>query len=299
MEPESLSEAASEAATPVFVVGTARAGTTWLGNLLASHTHVAAVACPEHHGMVESHLLDYTRYALPGTLTAQEFLTGYSGEDYFRAMELDPQAIKNMSEGPGDAIEHFDRLMQVYAREQNAAYWLEKTPKHAVYVDELMKRFPTARFVVIRRSANETLRSQVAAFGRPGAPRYRVVLEKAFRYASDMRGIERLERRAADRTVSLSYEELVESTPRQTEKIQRFLGIPQEPLFSVYERFASFPDGNRSSTAINRSASWMISACVRLVRLLPYAAVVRIRTVHDRRQVSDGPLYSRVADGHR
>ena len=43
----------------------------------------------------------------------------------------------------------------------------------------------------------------------------------------------------------------------------------------------------------------MISACVRLVRILPYAALVRIRTVHDRRQVSDGPLYSRMADGHR
>ena len=247
MKPERRSEVPSEMATPVFVVGTARAGTTWLGNLLASHTQVAAVACPEHHGMVESHLLDYTRYAMPGRLTAQEFMTRYSGEDYFRAMELDPQAIEGMFGGPGDAIEHFDRLMQVYAREQNAVYWLEKTPKHAVYVDELMKRFPTAKFVVIRRSAKETLRSQVAAFGRPGAPQYRVVLEKAFRYASDMRGIERLERRAARRTVSLSYEELVESAPRQTEMIQRFLGVPQESLFSPYERFASFPDGNRNS----------------------------------------------------
>src|SRR3954471_10834777 len=99
MEPESGSEATSEAAIPVFVVGTARAGTTWLGNLLASHTQVAAVTCPEHHGMVESHLLDYTRYALPGTLTAQEFMAGYSGEDYLRAMKLDSQAINEVSGG--------------------------------------------------------------------------------------------------------------------------------------------------------------------------------------------------------
>src|SRR3954453_14062117 len=89
---DDVGEAELSPPRPIFVLGTARSGTTWLGNLLIDHPQVAGVAALEHHGMVESHLFDHTRYAMPGVMTAGEFLARYSTEDYFRAMGTRPDA---------------------------------------------------------------------------------------------------------------------------------------------------------------------------------------------------------------
>src|SRR5690348_5527303 len=99
---------------PIFVMGTARSGTTWLANLLASHPLIAAVAADEHHGVVESHLLDHTRFALPGVISVRSFLDRYQGEDYFRVMDLSPHECERQIRDPADAIALFTSIMDMY-----------------------------------------------------------------------------------------------------------------------------------------------------------------------------------------
>ncbi len=39
---------------PVFIIGTNRSGTTWVGNLLAAHSDVAAIVHEKHKEIHES-----------------------------------------------------------------------------------------------------------------------------------------------------------------------------------------------------------------------------------------------------
>src|SRR5439155_24638294 len=117
------------------------------------------------------------------------------------------------SGAPGNAaVGFFSMLMETVAKRRAARAWLEKTPKHAIYFDEIAARFPAARFLVIRRAMEPTLLSQLAKYARPGAPRFVQVAEKVFRYTSDMRAIRRLERLDPSRVVSVTYEDLAHDT---------------------------------------------------------------------------------------
>jgi hypothetical protein len=190
--------------TPLFVLGTARSGTTWLANLLVSHPSITGLTAVEHHGIHESHLLDHTRYVLPGTMTCDAFVSRYAAEDYFALSRISPAELCAAAPPTGDAVTFFAALMGLVARREGARYWLEKTPKHAIYFETLLERFPTARFVIIERGFEATIASQLAKYARPGSGPLRRRLEKVFRYESDMRALRAVEVRAAGRAVRVS-----------------------------------------------------------------------------------------------
>src|SRR5581483_12000939 len=143
---------------------------------------------------------DHTQHALRGRLTAAQFIDRYEPEDYFQALRIPAEEfVAASAEAPVDAVAHFETLMRLYATRQGARYWLEKTPRHAIYVDQIAERFPRARFVVVRRDPSRTVRGQIAAFPAPGSSHLRTVVEKALRYATDIRGVDRLSRTAGGR----------------------------------------------------------------------------------------------------
>jgi hypothetical protein len=278
----------------IFVIGTARSGTTWLGNLLGSHPFVAAVLAPEHHGIHESHLFDHTRYILQGRMSCAEFVRQYAAEDYFRLTGITHAELCDGAPAD-DAVGFFTRLMELYARSQSARWWLEKTPKHAIYVDEIVRRFPDARFVVIRRSMEDTLLSQLARFPKPGAGRVVQVAEKAFRYASDMRAIKRLERLAVPRVLAVTYEDLVRDLEGESRRLQAFLGLPYHPLESRFEPASSFGSEGRPKPPLRRLDRAIVAACSVTLRFVPFGLLVRLRQARDKSQAVEIPKFALVA----
>ena len=81
---------------------------------------MAAIAAPEHHGIVESHLFDYTRYAIPGTVTSRFFINHYAEEDYFRLTGISPDRFVQSVARRADAIRFFEYLMNMYAGDRGA-----------------------------------------------------------------------------------------------------------------------------------------------------------------------------------
>jgi hypothetical protein len=278
----------------IFVIGTARSGTTWLGNLLGSHPLIAAVMAPEHHGVHESHLFDHTRYVLRGTMSCDEFFRRYAAEDYFRLTGVE-RADLCTGQSTNDAVGFFTQLMEIFAKRRGANAWLEKTPKHAIYFDEIVERFPEARFVVIRRSMQETLLSQLAKYARPDAPRFVQIAEKVFRYVSDMRAIRRLERLAAPRVASVRYEDLARETEAESRRLQAFLGLPYSPLASAYEADSSF----RRETSRRSGLTWLdravVAICAVLFWTVPFRALVAVRRRRDRAQATHIPKFDVIS----
>lgn len=280
--------------SPIFVIGPARSGTTWVGNLLASHPAVFAATAPEHHGVIESHLLDYTRYALPGRMSAEEFIDGYEAEDYFRSLGLSRSTFLRGSDGePADVIAHFGTMMRVAAEAHDARYWLEKTPRHAIYVDDILTRFPRARFVAVERDRMRTVRGQVVAFRAAGKSHVRTVVEKSLRYASDARGVERLVRGAPDACVVVKYEDLASDFEKETSRLLRFLELEPHALSSRFERYSSAPLG------ADGTPPWLdrmlVPFCATTARFVPFWVMRRLRVRRDATHGRGGAYYTRMA----
>ena len=281
---------APTAATPIFVLGTARSGTTWLANLLISHPEIAGLAAAEHQGIHESHLFDHTRYALAGTMSCAAFAERYRAEDYFRLAGVSAAELCAAAPAEADTVAFFGVLMTLVARKAGARYWLEKTPKHAIYADEIMDRFPDARFVLITRDFQDTMRSQLARYANPDAGWLRQRLEKVFRYVSDRRAMRRVARRAGSRVREVSYETLAADTDGVTAGLLRWLGLPVRPLRSAFPPDSSFGPGGRPGHAAPAERV-ALAAGHALCAAVPLPMLKWLRERRDRRDARTFPKY--------
>jgi hypothetical protein len=274
----------------VFVLGTARSGTTWLGNLLASHPEVGAIAAGRHNGLHESHLLDHTRFALPGTWTARDFFERYSNEDYFAIAGLSLESVIEGAPERGDAVDYFRHLMDVWAQRRGKTVWIEKTPKHLIYYADLLRRFPDARFVVIRRSMEETLLSQLAKYPRHDVGRTRQIVEKVYRYVSDIRAMERLAADAPDRVIFTRYETLRDHHDGEVQRLLSFLDLPPARLESRFAASSSFPNAE-DRKSFTRAERIVIFVARVAVSLPPFRFLLWLRMRRDRTAAGTFPKY--------
>lgn len=285
--------------TPVFILGSARSGTTWLANLLESHADIAATACVEHHGIHESHLFDHTRYCFPEELTCTEFIQKYKDEDYFKLLGLDKKSFCEEKTSRETVFEWFRQLMCEYALKNGAAFWMEKTPKHVIYYDEILATYSDALFVTIERGFRKTILSNLTKYARPGAGRYRQMAEKVLRYELDKRALARLRKRVPGRILSLSYENLAADPDREIARIEQFLKIKETPLESRYLADSSYKQ--RVEPYKMSLIDWSFVYLLRVLAIFaPFEMQRKVRMRRDKLSSAQFPLYTRVqAAGNR
>jgi len=277
--------------TPLFVLGTARSGTAWLANMLSSHPDVLGLAAAEHNGVLESHLLDHTRFALAGEWTPGAFYDRYAAEDCARLAGVPREEFCAEAPGRADAVAFFGVLMDLAARRAGARFWLEKTPRHAIYGDLLSRRFPTALFIIIERRFVDTVQSQLAAFPNPQAGWVRQRIEKVARYGSDSRALRRLARCVPARVATTTYEALARDTEGEMTRLLRFLALPERPLASRYPRRSSFGPDGASRPRLSLGERALLQTARALCALLPLSLMVRLRERRDRRGAGTFPKF--------
>ncbi len=150
---------------PIFVVGHHRSGTSWVTNLLESHSDVYTPTHREHNGQHESAffscLLPYCRWGR----TKQDrhaIRAIFECSDYWHLLfPRDPPEIDACGKSP-DA--YFRACMDVAARRRGCGRWVEKTPQHTLLLGYLLRTFPDASFVAVERDRQRVIHSYLARF---------------------------------------------------------------------------------------------------------------------------------------
>ena len=149
-------------ATPVFIVGKHRSGTTWLANILCNHPSIAGIQHDMHFGIHESAYFShiYNRY---GDISRKpnfvEFVETQCAGDYFRLAGADKSFVYSLY--PSSYPDIFRAIMDNFANKLNKPFWIEKTPRHTLYISQLMDFYPDAKFVGIVRNVFDTVLSSL------------------------------------------------------------------------------------------------------------------------------------------
>ncbi len=183
----------------IFLVSLPRAGSTLLQRILASH--------PKVHSTAESWLL------LPLFHTAQ---SGNVFSEYGHTHAT--TAINDFTTSlPDGKTTYYNEAKQMAIRlfeqatPQNKLYYLEKTPRNALIIDDLINTFPNSKFIFLWRNPLACASSMVDTFGKGKW--------NLFKYTVDLYdGIDNMVKAAEkyqDRIINVKYEELL-SDPTET-----------------------------------------------------------------------------------
>jgi Sulfotransferase family len=204
---------------PVFVLSLPRSGSTLLQRMLATHPDVATTS--------EPWLLLPQLYALRETGATAE----YGHRTAARAIADFAAAL------PGGRDAYLAEVQRsaiaLYERASGAAAWfLDKTPRYHLVVDEIMALFPDARFVFLWRNPLAVAASMIDSFGGGhwNLDRYEVDLHG---------GIDRLvaaHARRDPRAVALRFEDVVADPVAATQAVFELLGL--DPAEAAAEAFA-------------------------------------------------------------
>lgn len=159
---------------PVFVLGLARNGTTWLSNILCSHPEVVGAQHEAHWGIHESRICEHLLYwdNLEDNDQFIHFLETYSSGDYFKLVKGDKGYFYRNR--PRNFPEFFFELMDNYARKEDAKYWITKLDQRFYEHPRELKRFllkanaryKQIKFIGIKRKFVEVLRSSLNTQGK-------------------------------------------------------------------------------------------------------------------------------------
>jgi hypothetical protein len=277
-------------ATPIFVLGIQRSGTTWMANALSAHPAVTAVQAEDHQGVHES--IFFSHFAAGyGDISDDErferFVKDFAACDYFILSEVSESWFREVR--PRTYPEAFKCLMDEMARRESARYWVEKSPHHTLLSWELAASFPGARFICVVRDPVDLIRSRLWAFGRtpPGyparlAPIFRACAAVSLyqRHLVDFAG-------RCDRAMLVRHEDMRRDLEGTMRRVMGVLGGEFHP--SMLERrfkpntsFAT--DGARAGAfgAVDRA---VIRAAAALLRLAPLGT---LRDIERRRRLGRG-----------
>jgi hypothetical protein len=154
----------ANSATPRFIVGLPRSGTTWLCHSLNEHPDVAAFGETMFWGKAyippgaNGHYDPATLQRVKQTLMAKPLEStiriegpgGLRNVSAANAAALIEEAFNEMPRNVGPA-EVFSHVADRIARAEGKSAWTEKTPHHLLYARRILQHFPSARFVVLVR----------------------------------------------------------------------------------------------------------------------------------------------------
>ena len=155
--------------TPIFILGTARSGTTWLTSVIGSHPQVACAQHPLHHGAHESNIFVNKRYwgDLSKSKNFIKFLELYSSADYFLLVQGDKKFFYRVK--PKNFYDFFFMLMDNFAQTQGSNFWVTKFDNLLCYypreLEEFLKKVKSAyqdvKFLYIKRRFKDVLNSYI------------------------------------------------------------------------------------------------------------------------------------------
>ena len=205
---------------PIFVVASARSGSTLVRFLLDRHPNIA---CPPETNVAEA------------CAKLRHVAT---------ALELESSKVRRERAGLPEARTVIDALLQPYLRSRGKRRWCDKSPGSVQYLRLLAEVWPEAQFVCLYRHCMDVVHSGLSAspwglhaygFGPYGAANPGNSVAALISYWIDCATATlRFEEAHPDRCVRLYYEELVTSPESRLREVFAFLH--EEPTATIAER---------------------------------------------------------------
>lgn len=198
--------------SPIFVFSLPRSGSTLLQRILSGHDQISTVS-------------------EPWLLLPLEFMNKKTGTLSVYSHVTSQKAISDLISKLPNGEEDFNLLKKnfissVYEKlcMNNEKYFLDKTPRYYLIIDEIFKLFPDAKFIFLFRNPVQIFSSIVSTWGNGR-------LYKMYGYESDViDGFELLSKgyeKYKGKSIAVNYENLVNDNTTVINEITNYLGVGQ------------------------------------------------------------------------
>jgi hypothetical protein len=266
-------------AKPIFVLGKHRSGTTWLANQLSSHPQIAAALHEKHFGLHESSFF-YDIYGRYGDLNNKsnfvEFAETVGRSDYFTLVGASPAFLYSLWPTTYEAL--FRAVMDRFAQQQEAAFWLEKTPSHTLFINELASFYPDALFVATLRDVVDVVNSAINMDAEDHtARRLRSIISATVGWAHYRKILLNFTARS-NRLLVVQFADMKADLEQVLRRVCLFLDIEFDArmLEQQYKKNTSFSPENKKQTArLSRAETGLVRLVARLIPLVPASLINR------------------------
>jgi hypothetical protein len=291
----------SEAASPFFIVGNDRSGTTMLRLILDR----SSVAIPPE----SMFLVDFEPVRRAGGLDDHEAATAF-----LRRVREHPRVrlwgIADVPPAVPLGLTHAEAYrfaveapFRAYARANEKERWADKTPLYLAHVAELAEVWEQARFVVLVRDGRDVA---LSLLGVPFGPNNVWAAARFWARGIDL-GID-AEKRFGERVLRVRYEDLVTDPAPHVERLCRFLGLEFDPdMLAIEHSDASKVQKDQAGwftnvwAGINRSAvgKWKREMSSRQQRVFDQVAGPQLERMGYERTPSEGRPGTAEVAGYR
>jgi len=201
----------------LFIVGCPRSGTTWLQKILASHINFFTGQESDFFTSFATPLMKryYAELDNPSGRGGTGLPTYISEENLYQMLR-----------------EMFINMIAVAEDYSSESIFIEKTPSHALTIDEINRVFPMAMFIHIIRSPKDVASSMISAsktWGKVWAPSNIWSASKMWKKHVVL-AEESLSKIEPSRHISIKYENLKENPSRVLIDIIKHLSLPINTL---------------------------------------------------------------------
>lgn len=208
---------------PIFIFSLPRAGSTLLQKLLMAHSQIASVAEPW--------------FLLPLIYMDREsgVVTEYGHRTSWLAIEDLKANFRHSESLMVKARRSFAKTIYEELCESDEKYFLDKTPRYYLIIEEISKIFPEAKFIFLFRNPLSFFASQINfTSGGKGhlkaLPLAKIDLKEGFsKLSAGYRLIK-------DKSLAIQYESLLEKPEKTINEVLKYLELDEEKsLVSLYK----------------------------------------------------------------
>lgn len=273
------------ASRPIFIAGYMHSGTTLLRKVIGRHPDVFSIraetmffdqlahALPQRFSDLQDDALleEYVRFLVKKTAFDWPPLTAAEAEleaTQFQPDEELTRRIITAAKADRDYQAIFSLVFEAIAVAAGKSHWIEKTPSHIFYVDEIVKALPDVRIIELVRDPRDVLASKKVRKHSDWSERYgqtvgaRMQTTKGYDPLRDSLGWRAAVRAGAVASARypaalfrLRYEDLASDPERVVRRLCEFLDLAFEPaMLDVGWSNTTARSGTGKTAGIDRSA---------------------------------------------
>lgn len=216
--------------TPVFLLSLPRSGSTLLQRLMSVHPGISTKSEPW--------------IALPAFFALKN--TGLTAIYSHKTLSTGVnQFVDSLPQGISDyyaSTANYLRDLYTRSSTDGARYFVDKTPRYHLIVDELLAAFPDAKFIFLWRNPLAVSASMIQTYGKGKWSLYMFMVD----LYSGIESLTKAYSENKERALSVSYESLVTDADNDVAKVMSYLGLEGDPGLSSKLKDADIMWGDRT-----------------------------------------------------